>query len=353
LADSNKVENVAEANSATPANLNDSLVIVKGERSAGSGFVCTVDGRRYLISNLHVVAGNLTNTYTTVRGSKLAVSNLEVAAEADLVRMLVSSGNCRGLTISARESVIGDPVTVYGNSQGANVATRLSGTVCGVGPDLLEVTAEFVHGNSGSPILDAQNEVVGVATFALKLTPDSLSTNTFSAIRRYGVKLSSVMPGEWISILHTNAFKQYALLEDLELMGIRAYLDLGRWNGDIDKVRFKELRADAHINSAFQRDAYVDPKWFEAVEKALKEIQAADDMLREKVSKHDSRVTSAAAAFKRAMLKINKEPMQQCDKTQWIKNKIITDRVQGLRELYSPMGREIDSLWNRIQKVLK
>jgi hypothetical protein len=289
-----------------------------------------------------------------VNGAKLSVSNLDVSAEADLVRMLVSSGNCRGLTISAKESAIGDAITVYGNSQGASVATKLTGTICGVGPDLLEVTAQFVHGNSGSPILNDQNEVVGVATFAQKLSPDSLSANTrFTSIRRYGIKLSAVMAGNWIPVSPAKVFQQFALLDDLELMGIRAYLNLGQWNGSIDKARARQLLANAEIKRAFQRESYVDAKWYDAVDKALTEIHEADEMLRDKVSKHDSRVTSAVDGFKRGMVKINKEPMQRCDKTPWIKSKVITDRVQGLRELYSPMGKEIDAVWARIQKVLK
>ena len=352
MADSNTVEKTVEQ-VAIPENLNDSLLIVKGERAAGSGFVCTVDGRQYIISNLHVVSANEMNTFTTVNGSVLTVSNLEVSAGADLCRMLVSSGNCQGLSLSSKQTKIGDAVTVYGNSQGANVATKLTGTVCGVGPDLVEVTAQFVQGNSGSPILDAQGEVLGVATFVQRGSADWVSTNTqFSAVRRYGVRLSSAMAGTWLPVPQSQVYQQNSLLNDLELMGIHAYMDLGQWSGNLKKEKVEALMRDAHIASAFQREAYVEPKWFDAVEKALTQIQQANDLLKEKVSKHDSRVTTAVEGFKRAMQKINKEPMQLCDKTPWVKTKLITDRVKDLRALYTPMGKDIDELWDRIQKVL-
>jgi serine protease Do len=51
---------------------------------------------------------------------------------------------------------INDWVTLVGNRRGGGVATQVSGTVLGIGPEKIEVNAQFQPGNSGSPVLHAQ-----------------------------------------------------------------------------------------------------------------------------------------------------------------------------------------------------
>src|SRR6185312_7757504 len=83
--------------------------------------------------------------------------------------------------IEASEAVdkdvsIGDAVVVLGNSQGRNVVTEIEGKVTGVGPELIEVDAKFVPGNSGSPIIHVKSgKVIGVATFVTVRQPDVIS----------------------------------------------------------------------------------------------------------------------------------------------------------------------------------
>ena len=73
------------------------------------------------------------------------------------------TNNIPSLSIKKETPVIGDKITVHGNSGGGGVVTRIQGKVLGVGPNLVEVDAEFVQGNSGCPILSDSLEVVGVA----------------------------------------------------------------------------------------------------------------------------------------------------------------------------------------------
>ena len=61
---------------------------------------------------------------------------------------------------------IGDAIVVLGNSGGGGVVTKLEGKLVGIGPDRIEVSAEFIPGNSGSPIIHVPTgKVIGIATY--------------------------------------------------------------------------------------------------------------------------------------------------------------------------------------------
>ena len=63
---------------------------------------------------------------------------------------------------------IDDDVVVLGNAEGGGVINTIKGKIVGVGPNLVEVDAAFVPGNSGSPIIHLKTgKVIGVATYLI------------------------------------------------------------------------------------------------------------------------------------------------------------------------------------------
>lgn len=183
-----------------------SVVIVEGEEGRGSGFLASMDGRIYVVTNAHVVQGSGKVSFKTLDNRELAVGPLEIADSADLVRAPVE-GVDSALVVARQwqETVrIGNEVVVAGNAEGAGVVREIEGKVVGIGPDRVEVDAAFVPGNSGSPILlKSSGEVVGVATF-LKLPPrfdwfheeDSEDKRKpvfhLHEVRRFGYRLDTV-----------------------------------------------------------------------------------------------------------------------------------------------------------------
>ena len=59
------------------------------------------------------------------------------------------------MTELANEMRIGDDVVVLGNSGGGGVITSIPGKVVGVGPDRIEVSAEFIQATPGAPSFTA------------------------------------------------------------------------------------------------------------------------------------------------------------------------------------------------------
>lgn len=195
----------------------DALAIVKTGRGTGSGFVGRMNGKRYLITNEHVFRGGQPFSAILLDGRKLSFASLDVAEDRDLIRLeLTSPKDIAGLVISAASHNIGEPVTVFGNSEGSGVATSISGKLLGVGPFLIEIDAPFVRGNSGSPIVDRKGEVIGVATFAVRASDpgDWIRQGTrFTDVRRFGATLNEV---RWKTVDQADYFTRAEALVDIE-----------------------------------------------------------------------------------------------------------------------------------------
>jgi hypothetical protein len=89
-----------------------------------------------------------------------------------------------------------EPVAVFGNSDGSGVATKLYGELLSTGPELVEVSAEFISGNSGSAILNKEMQVIGIASYVKYPDEDEMKEGTKfeGTVRRFGYRLDGV---EW------------------------------------------------------------------------------------------------------------------------------------------------------------
>lgn len=83
------------------------------------------------------------------------------------------------------------------------MATELYGMVTGVSADLVEVTAEFVSGNSGSPALNTDQEVIGIVSYVHFYNLEDEDTDDSATpekkARRFCYRLNDVewMPVNW------------------------------------------------------------------------------------------------------------------------------------------------------------
>jgi hypothetical protein len=170
------------------------LAIVEGEAGSGSGFVLQQEQAQWLVTNAHVMAANPGVKFTSLNGTALRPGAAGVAVGCDILRMALAtkqSGAFELLPDVDSNVKIGDDIAVLGNSEGAGVVRALRGKVVGVGPQLVEVDAPFVPGNSGSPIIHlATGKVIGIATYMIvkKVEGDGTGKVTTN-IRRFGYRL--------------------------------------------------------------------------------------------------------------------------------------------------------------------
>ncbi|HVY70286.1 MAG TPA: hypothetical protein VHH73_10185, partial [Verrucomicrobiae bacterium] len=88
----------------------------------------------------------------------------------------------------------GDAVTVPGNADGTGVPVQVHGDLVGVGPEKVEVTAKFIHGNSGSPIIyRPTGKVIGIATEVMMVHMDEIKRAASSGENHWlGFRLDNI-----------------------------------------------------------------------------------------------------------------------------------------------------------------
>ena len=222
---------VSEANAAVKTGgsnfetIRDKLVIVECKESVGSGFLLAMGGKTYLVSNEHVLRSASTPTAKLLDGTLLQLGEFSVAADRrDLARFEVLNCTNAPLRLKVRALMMGEQVVMYGNSRGAGVVTESKGFVNGIGPTRFESNVEIVPGNSGSPILDMDGAVAGIAAH-LQKEKDSTSTRDWGnagtrydgAVRRFAVTCQDV---QWLTIRRGEYESQVRDLSELDMFWV-------------------------------------------------------------------------------------------------------------------------------------
>ena len=246
----------AEAAARTPLfdRVKNCLAIIKTGNGAGTGFLVKMDGKVWLVTNEHVLRGGVPFSATLPDGRSLKFSpTIEVAANRDLARLLVE-GDYEALEWFPEPAKRNQKVYVYGNSDGGGVLTDLDGRVSGVGNDRIEVTVSFVHGNSGSAVLDSKGRVLAVATYATRRNDpkDWVSKGTRfndGAVRRFGVRLNGV---KWEKVPWKTYAEGARALNECDM-----FLDFGR--EIIFKKKFRNYSLKAIVREkVFQNRFFYD-----------------------------------------------------------------------------------------------
>lgn len=203
--ESAKAPDLAEVASGLTREYRNSLVFLEGKSGKGSGFVCEIGGRKFVITNQHVVAGNSGAAITRLDLSPIKTGQAGAAVGHDIMSFALFS-DAKAMPLMSeveKNAAIGDDVAVLGNANGDRVIKPVTGKLVGIGPDRVEVSAEFVPGNSGSPIVHIKSgKVIGVATYAKIRKVDSLTGKPKDApeVKRFGYRIDKVkqwQPVNW------------------------------------------------------------------------------------------------------------------------------------------------------------
>lgn len=273
------------------------VVLVKTKEGSGTGFLVMMDGRRYLVTNEHVVRSGDPAEARLVDGTRISLGAMSIAKDRDLVRYEVDHKG-EYFELSSAVPNNGDKIWVFGNSSGDGVITSLKGEVTGVGNMYLKVDAEFVGGNSGSPIVNSKGEVLAVASFIRRGSEghDWTTKGTeFDEARRFAVRFTHV---EWNRIeadrfmlesrkleamrVYWLLLREYLICEDVSE---KDYESLKLVQKDIDRRRFGAEDYGFHemlmeISKAYSGQGKSWSKWrqlLKAREAVIKELDAAVD----------------------------------------------------------------------------
>ena len=140
------------------------------ETALGSGFLVSADGE--IVTNYHVIEEAHSATVKLSNGAFFPVSGVLAAeADKDLAVIKVNGKNLPFLSIGDIDKLhIGDHVVAIGSPLGLE-GTVSDGIVSAVrdvdSKKWIQTTAPASHGNSGGPLLDMNNHVVGVVAMGV------------------------------------------------------------------------------------------------------------------------------------------------------------------------------------------
>ncbi len=140
------------------------------ETALGSGFIVSADGE--IVTNYHVIKDAHSAIVKLSNGAFFPVTGVLASnADKDLAIVKVNGKNLPFLSLGELEKVqVGEHVVAIGSPLGLE-GTVSDGVVSAIrdisGKKLIQTTAPASHGNSGGPLLDMSNNVVGVITFGV------------------------------------------------------------------------------------------------------------------------------------------------------------------------------------------
>jgi hypothetical protein len=158
----------------------DRIVIIStssgSARGGGSGFIARQEGNTYIFTNQHVLLGMDHASFRTAAGKTLHPTAVELSYARDIARLPVNEevGHFRLSDDIGKQ----EPIVIMGNSGGVGVAREVFGQILEVDDHLMEVTAEFVSGNSGSPLVLTNEQVVGIASYVTGYVEDAEGQRT-------------------------------------------------------------------------------------------------------------------------------------------------------------------------------
>ncbi len=238
--------------------IRDHLVVIEHENGTGSGFVAKMGGHSYIFTNQHVVFGAHKIRFKSVSGKELRPKKVELSKTRDMARLLLDSDE--GLAVSGNIKMDA-PITLFGNSDGAGVATELYGRINGIGGELVEVSADFVSGNSGSPVLNLDQEVIGIASY-VRFSGSSRTkegTQFENKTRRFCYRITD---SEWIAVNWGKYNKKYGLayFENEQIVGCLEDIYAG-WKDNPSNGVYLDANSDRRILSWSQSHNLLTKKY--------------------------------------------------------------------------------------------
>ena len=305
------------------------VVLISTDTGRGTGFVCKMGGTNYVVTNTHVLEGARKFELRTIDNAKLTPVRIELANDRDLTRLQITESQQPALAF-AGGVIMGQNISVLGNSEGAGVITGLKGKVTGVGPKVVEVDAPFVSGNSGSPILDDAGNVIAVATYLTKAANTNWTNQgtPFVQARRFGYRLQETV--EWKPVTMAQFYTQASTLMDCDKFisdsaAIFWVFRNNQWE-NINVVTARQKNGD--------RLRYVDPDYSQAVLRFCGNLKTAEDAFNRTHNLSSSSVSAPLRSAEMQFRQLPQIPLTKLRQIKWV-TKTYQDRAKEFESVFT------------------
>ena len=164
----------------------DAELGISGYGSSGSGFLCEINGIKFLVTNIHVIAdaNSISDIAVMTRDNiKVKLTKGFIAQDRDLcIFRHEEDSRFKYLKISKdiSDSQKNDPIYLLGYPLGGGVLIKTDGVLNGLGASLIDINCSAFPGNSGGHVIDSiSDEVIGLVN---KL--DRINNDTFTQLAR-------------------------------------------------------------------------------------------------------------------------------------------------------------------------
>ncbi|WP_420123973.1 S1C family serine protease [Nakamurella sp.] len=171
----------------------DTQLAYQDAAAAGTGLVLTSDGT--ILTNNHVIAGSTSILVTVVSSGKTyraTVVGADVKDDIAVLQLTDASGLTTANVGTSQNVAVGDAVTGVGNAGGdggtpsaaagvvsalnRTITTQAEGAAAGETlTGLIETTADIQSGDSGGPLFNADDQVIGIDTAASEVSGQSVN----------------------------------------------------------------------------------------------------------------------------------------------------------------------------------
>ncbi len=252
-----------------------SVVQVMTDRGSGTGFFVSSDGA--VLTNCHVVAGAKRIEIALHDGKKVKCEGvLALDQDHDLALLSTAGKGYPALKLKGSpQPPPGTPIAVIGNPKGLRGSVTegiVSANRTLGGVRVVQITAAISPGSSGSPVIDMQGAVVGIAVYSLRggqslnfavpasfgatldtegdLKPISVVADLAPSSRFFGSKVATAM-------IAAERAKDFGKMMKLGLKATRAYEDdANAWWGL--GLAYAHLKFTAEAVSAFKKAVALD-----------------------------------------------------------------------------------------------
>ena len=290
----------------------DAIVLISTDRGRGTGFICALGGTNYIVTNTHVLEGAQRYEFRTLAQQQLTGLSLELADDRDLARIRLDKAPAAPLAVATGLPKIGDKITVLGNSEGMNTVTKIDGAVEGLGPNVVEVNAGFVSGNSGSPILSSNGDVLAVATFVTRpgFTNWVNEGTRFTQVRRFGVRLDAPL---WVPVNLRAFYQESSVLQDCETF----LRDSSTMIGLLNNHSFSKLAGFAVSQKSDGAARHADSQYASLIASFCTNIKTASDAEQKGLDRHSSSVAIALRMADTTFQRFPDLPLSKLKQARW------------------------------------
>jgi hypothetical protein len=170
------------------------LVNIDLDEGSVCGFLANMDGNQYVLTNTQLISGHPRFTLSTLSGTMLRPSKIELSATRDLARIQVESDAGLNLATAVPDDT---EIVLAGFNSSQSSYSEMGGIVQNATEERFDITSAFGKENCGSPVLTAKMEACGIASNIDYYTNTGLSWGPASRTFIYRIEGDSWFAPNW------------------------------------------------------------------------------------------------------------------------------------------------------------